>query len=125
MSAEPEVSTGALNLAVLAGLRELESACGVDIVTSIAAMFCQDSRTSLTAVRAAVETQQTGDLLQALHKMRGAAANIGASQVAAVCLQFETSVERGQGPSYVQLLDRLADELGRAERALAVVLAVD
>lgn len=117
---EAEVGEPALDPARLATLRELGPADGQGLLPAAAEAFRQGIHPSLEAIRRAVDNGGGPALEQVAHKLKGAAANIGANRVAAVCGELERS-STAADPG---LLTRLQAELALVEEALDQALAV-
>ncbi|UVJ40431.1 response regulator [Arthrobacter sp. CJ23] len=117
---EPEGGEPALDPARLATLRELGPADGQGLLPAAAEAFRQDIRPSLEAIRRAVENGGGQALEQAAHKLKGAAANIGANRAARVCGELEN----GSASTDPGLLTRLEAELALVDEALDRALAV-
>ena len=106
---------------VLSGLQELESLSGRDLMVPIVQMFIRDSVQGLARVSRGI-ADDIGGLRQALHKLKGSAANIGAFQVADLCLEVETLLQRKEPPLTGELVDRLGVEVARATEALTALV---
>ncbi|MBT2515350.1 response regulator [Arthrobacter sp. ISL-30] len=110
-----------LDPARLAVLRQLGPADGQGLLPAAAAAFRNDVEPSLQAIRQALYDDGDGALRRAAHKLKGAAANIGASRAAALCFELER-IERTRGDAPA-VLGRLEEELGLVVRALDHVLS--
>ncbi|MGI3780167.1 MAG: Hpt domain-containing protein, partial [Janthinobacterium lividum] len=83
------------------------------------ALFSSDGRAGLDTLRQAAAVRQVDDLRQALHKLKGASANIGANRVAALCRQLEDEPDETLATSTGRHLDQLESELESAAEAMA------
>jgi HPt (histidine-containing phosphotransfer) domain-containing protein len=117
---------GVLDLGRIGQLRQLGSMGGTDLLGRVVALFAQDGEHGLAAIREATVEHSVAGQQQALHKLRGTAANIGANRVAALCRQLEEQAVadgggRGATATLVtsQQLDELETELACANRAIA------
>jgi hypothetical protein len=125
----------ALDLGRITQLRQLGSMGGTDLLARLVRLFTRDAEIGLTAIRDAAGSQSVTALHQALHKLKGAAANMGANRVAALCRQLEdqtahhpepdarpetrTLTHPGAALVTVQQLDLLQTELELAHQAIA------
>ncbi|WP_427017594.1 response regulator [Pseudarthrobacter sp. P1] len=114
----------AVDPARLEVLRSLGPADGLGLLPAAAEAFRSDVPGSLATLRDALAGGQGDVLARAAHKLKGAAANIGAAAAASICAELE-SLEHGAHPgSGTDLLDRLEAELGRVDTALELAMAV-
>jgi CheY-like chemotaxis protein len=86
-----ETSEPALDPVRLETLRDLGPAQGRGLLPAAAHAFRLDIQPSLGALRQALNNDGKDALKQAAHKLRGAAANIGANRVARLCEELEYS----------------------------------
>ena len=108
---------------VIAALRELSLLAESDLLGSVIKIFERDSVDTVVRISAAVRADQSGDLQQALHRLKGSAATLGAQRVAALCGQMETAVEQSGTSGIARLLEHLEAELDHARAALAEAVA--
>ncbi|MHA7272676.1 hybrid sensor histidine kinase/response regulator [Arthrobacter sp. TMT4-20] len=97
-------------------LRGLGAADGWGVLPAAAAAFLEGVPADLAALRRAIE-QGTG-LRDAAHKLRGAAANIGADGVAALCGELENDAV-ADAETHPARIEELAAELELVSLALA------
>ncbi|MCK6553832.1 Hpt domain-containing protein [Candidatus Binatia bacterium] len=90
-----------------------------DLMREIIDLFLTDYRERLTALQAALDRNDAGDLCLQAHSLKGSAGAIGASQVAASAATLESLARAGAladaGPACQavrQQLDRIAPLLG-------------
>jgi len=117
--AQPQDAIGAR----LDVLRTLDPEGTTGLLHAIVTAFQQEAPIRLRSMRAAVEAGGGHPLQQAAHQLKGAAGNLGATGVAALCEQLETLGRSGAAPRS-ELLDQLEIELDRAGLALTETLAV-
>lgn len=98
-------------------LRELVPAGGRSLFASVAEVFVQQSSPGLAAMRQALEGDSSA-LQEGAHNLKGAAANVGAVTVAALCQELEVAVRSGDEPRTIDLLNQLDGALERAIRCL-------
>jgi hypothetical protein len=101
--ASPSVRSGwrdepALDLSRITQLRQLGSMGGTDLLARVVRLFTRDAVTNLSAIREAVDSCSVTALHQALHKLKGAAANLGANRVAALCRELEDQTATNPAP---------------------------
>jgi PAS domain S-box-containing protein len=111
-----------LDPARLAVLRQLGPPDGWGLLPALARAFLGDGPLRLASMQQAVEGGGGSALAEGAHQLRGAAANLGAGGVVAVCAELEVLARSGGIGTAPELLRRLAVELGRADRALAVAV---
>ena len=123
--AQPVTATaGVLDTQQLAVLRGLGPADGLGILPAVAAAFLADSRDLEAGVRSACSAGDPAALVRAAHQLRGAAANVGASAVAALAERLEMMGRAGDTSAPAALVDDLETELARAVAALSDLVAV-
>lgn len=98
-------------------LRGLGPDDGWGLLPAAVNAFLQDCPTILAEMRQAVGTGDAHRLRESAHRLKGAAANIGAVSVAALCHQAENAGSSRTRPDS-ELLDQIEAELQRAARLL-------
>ena len=120
----PKESAGpALDPARLDTLRDLGPADGLGLLPAAAHAFRQDIQPSLHALRRALDNGSGDVFRQVAHKLKGAAANIGAARAARMCEELERSSSSGKPVDYA-LLAALEAELDLVDKALDQALSV-
>ncbi|MHA7292176.1 PAS domain S-box protein [Arthrobacter sp. MDT3-24] len=112
----------AVDPARLATLRDLGPADGRGLLPAAADAFRRGVPSSVAALQQAVDGGGEG-LEEAAHKLKGAAANIGASGAASLCQELEQLGREPGGQPGPELLARLRTELARVDTALEYALA--
>jgi HPt (histidine-containing phosphotransfer) domain-containing protein len=74
---------------VLAGLRDLASDTGPDLLADLVAMFLHDARTRVQELREALAAEDVVALAAASHTIKGSAANLGARRLAGLAAEME------------------------------------
>ncbi|MDQ6739581.1 MAG: Hpt domain-containing protein, partial [Actinomycetota bacterium] len=120
----PEGQTPAVDPVRLATLRALGAADGHGLLPAAAKAFRRDVPSSLAALHQALTNGGADALGQAAHKLRGAAANIGANHAAALCEEVERLGYDPDGQSGPELMARLQTELARVDTALDHALSL-
>ncbi|MDR6415482.1 response regulator [Pseudarthrobacter sulfonivorans] len=108
----------------LAILRGLGPEDGLGLLPAATEAFRKDVPARLAALRAAVNNGGGPALTQAAHALRGAAANIGATAVAALCGELEEMGRSGKHDAGPHLVSRLEAELVAADAELDAALEV-
>jgi PAS domain S-box-containing protein len=107
---------GALNLTVLAGLREIQQPGKPDLVTELIDLYLEDTAVQLKVLREAVSKNNTKEVRRVAHLLKGSSANIGAGPMAALYGSLEkTEFKNGDGDA---LLVKLEFEFTRVNTAL-------
>ncbi|MEN2745272.1 Hpt domain-containing protein [Sinomonas halotolerans] len=101
----------------IAVLRELGPADGQGLLPATAEAFRHEAEWGLRDLRAAAADGGGEPLFRAAHRLRGSAANIGASRVADLCAELEAAGRSGGAPGE-DALDRLEAELSRVDEEL-------
>jgi PAS domain S-box-containing protein len=118
-----EASRPAVDPARLATLRDLGPADGRGLLPAAAEAFRRGVPSSVAALHQALDGGGGDALEQAAHKLKGAAANIGATGGAALCQELE-DLGREPGDQHgPEILSRLLTELARVDKALENALA--
>lgn len=120
---QPAPDAMTVDPARLAVLRELGPDDGRGLLPAAVQAFRQDIAPSLEALRQALNDGAGGSLERAAHKLKGAAANIGARGAVALCQQLEDQGRAGQNGDS-ELLNRLEAELALVDKALHDALAM-
>ncbi len=108
----------------LAVLRDLGPEDGLGLLPAAAEAFRKDAPQRLAALRESVHNGGGPGLAQAAHALKGAAANIGATAVAALCGELEEMGRSGTHDGGAQLVSRLEAELVHVDRELDAALEV-
>lgn len=120
-SSLPPNGSHALDPGRLEILRSLGPGDGQGLLPDAAKAFRQGIQPSLDSLRQAILDRDGDALKQAAHKLKGAAANIGAISAAAICDQLEREGRNGE-PHVTELLARLETELERVDTALTAAI---
>jgi two-component system sensor histidine kinase/response regulator len=115
-------SRPALDQDRLAMLRELGTGDG--LLRAAAEAFRKDAPGRIAAIRTAIDGGGGPALVQAAHALKGSAANIGASAVAATCAELEGVGRSGTSGGAADLLARLESELLQVDTELETMLEV-
>jgi PAS domain S-box-containing protein len=116
----PEESTPALDLAVLAELRQFQGEGEPDIVLELVEAFQFETPPLLEALRQAVAEGQPEQLKRAAHNLKGSSNTLGARTMAALSTELETIGKHGTVEKAAELVTRLEREYQRVCLALAI-----
>ncbi|TAP44665.1 PAS domain-containing hybrid sensor histidine kinase/response regulator [Arthrobacter sp. S39] len=108
----------------LAMLRDLGPEDGQGLLPAAAEAFRKDLPARLAVLRESVHNGGGPALAQAAHALKGAAANIGATAVAALCGELEEMGRTGKHDGGPQLVSRLEAELVKVNFELDLALEV-
>jgi CheY-like chemotaxis protein len=108
----------------IAVLRDLGPADGLGLLPEAFAAFRREVPGRLAALQAAVNDGDGPALARTAHALKGAAANIGAAEVAGTCAELEGMGHGGIGDGGPVLVRRLAGELRRLDAELDAALEV-
>jgi len=105
-------------------LRQLGSLQDSDLLSKIVDLFVHQAPGRLEAIHAAIRERGQHDLTAAAHALRGSAANVGATQVARLCLKLEVDhmIDHDEA---MRLTGQLTTELDVACRALKQALLTE
>ncbi|MBA3353836.1 MAG: response regulator [Blastocatellia bacterium] len=84
-----ERSGPVINKETLAGLRELQQPGDLDFVTELIDLYQESSTEQLGLLRTAIDDCNAAEVKRIAHLLKGSSANIGAEQIAEVCLEME------------------------------------
>jgi CheY-like chemotaxis protein len=118
----PEAEAPAVDPGRLAVLRELGPADGRGLLPAAAEAFRRGVPSGVAALHQALDGGGHA-LEQAAHKLKGAAANIGATGAASLCQELEDLGREPGGKPGPELLTRLLTELARVDKELEDALA--
>lgn len=107
-----------LDPATLVSLREMQAAAETDLLCELLELFRSDAGPLLELLHRAVAEGNSSELRHAAHGFKGAAANLGAKQLAAFCQQLEQLGRSGTTEGAGELLAKVDAEYPRVVRAL-------
>ncbi len=116
--APTEFHPPALDARVVGRLKRLGAAAGEDLLGQLTTVFLADSDTRIMALRQALAREDGPTLIHVAHTLCGAAANLGAAELARLCAHLATDGAVGGIDDGEALVDSVEDELGRVRRAL-------
>ncbi|MBW3557178.1 MAG: response regulator, partial [Actinobacteria bacterium] len=107
-----------LDSEILAHLIGMDEETGFTLLGEVADLLARDTPPRLAQMREAVATGAPAALRQAAHALKGSAATLGATAVAALSAQLEELGKAGQLEGASPLLDELDEEVPRVIEAL-------
>jgi signal transduction histidine kinase/DNA-binding response OmpR family regulator len=110
-------SGGVIDLAMLERLRKLNRPGRENAMMELVACFLEDTPPRLAALRVAAANQETAQLKEVAHALRGAAEHMGAHEVGAVCSKIERLAQTGSAAGADELVDMLERAFERASAA--------
>ena len=103
---------------VVARLQRLGTAAGEDLLGQLAVLFLTEADGWIVAFRDALARRDAGALMRTAHTLRGAAANLGASELARLCATAETESKAGSLEGAEARLALIEAEIERVRHAL-------
>jgi HPt (histidine-containing phosphotransfer) domain-containing protein len=107
-----------LDTEVVARLERLGGAAGEDLIGQLALLFLADADSQVLALRRAFADGDAAALAHSAHFLKGASANLGATDLALLCSTLEASAVGGGTAGAGALIDAVQTELGRVHSAL-------
>jgi CheY-like chemotaxis protein len=114
----PEAAPPVLDPGTLASLREMQAAAETDLLSELLQLFRSDAEPLLQSLAQAVAAEDSEGQRRAAHGLKGAAANLGARQLAALCQELEQRGRAGTTEGARELLAKIETEYPRVVRAL-------
>ncbi len=114
-------SAPALDEQRLSMLRGMGPQDGQGLLPAIVGAFLDDAPIQTEAIHRAAREGDNSGLQQSAHRLRGAAANLGANTVAELCANLETAATESSD-TWPGLLARLDRELDRSQQALSLAV---
>jgi two-component system sensor histidine kinase/response regulator len=117
-SAESAAAKQVLDPEVIERLERLGAASGEDLMAQLAELFLADADDRVAGLRDALEQGDAVSVSEVAHTMSGAAANLGATELARVCRTLARRTSTGGLTGVDALVATLEIELERVRRAL-------
>jgi HPt (histidine-containing phosphotransfer) domain-containing protein len=115
-----EGTEGPLDRTAIENLRELG---GQQMLSELAEMFLGDARSSIRALREAIESSDAISVKQVAHTLKGSSGNMGAARMATICSELQDVGAAGDLSHAPELLERLEEEFGRVRLVLEAQIA--
>jgi two-component system, sensor histidine kinase and response regulator len=109
----------AVDVSVLAELRQYQKPCEPDFVTELIGVFIDDLADRLSEIRSGLQAADTYRINQAAHALKGASAELGARRMQEICARLEFSAATGSIESAPSMLRELEAEAESVRAALA------
>lgn len=103
----------------LAMLMTLDQASAGSFIASVVSLFTDSLAARLASIHTAAAALDRLALVEGAHTLRGAAANVGATQLASTCADIEVRARSALDEHTQELIARLDHEASRAAAALA------
>ncbi len=114
------VAPPAINLAAIQQIRDLAGDNHKTILTRVIEQFIHDAQDCVTAIQAAIDNNQPEAIVNAAHGLKGISRNMGAEQLATLCLQMEQNGKNHTREEAKDQLLVLQQELARVNQALQI-----
>jgi len=92
-------------------LRELEDACGPEVVAECISLFTVDSGMAVENLARALEDEDFDRAAAEAHKLKGSTANMGALGVSDICQELMSAARKKQKKESSRLLDTLTSQM--------------
>jgi len=99
-------------------LERLGDASGEDLMARLTALFLADADSQVERLRRALADRDEQAVVRSAHALRGASANLGATELARLCADMEATSATGDFGGGELLLDSVEAELARVRLAL-------
>src|SRR4051794_12380104 len=116
------IAAAAIDIPMLAQLRELQEPGEPDLLAELTALFSADASERSTRLQLACADGDHNAIEREAHALKGGAANFGARPLAGLCGELQAAGRAGDLARAIQLLPLVRAELARVEGALRVVL---
>ncbi|MBA2714940.1 MAG: response regulator, partial [Rubrobacteraceae bacterium] len=111
----PEATEDPLDRPIIENLLELG---GSDLLSELAKMFFEDTKSGLTVLREAVQGDDAPTVERVAHTLKGSSGNMGAKGMARICGELQEVGAAGDLARAPALLGHLEEEFGRVRPAL-------
>lgn len=118
----PPLTSDVLDRDVLADLRSLEQSAGADFIAELAALYLSEASARITDLRDAVEAGDAPGAFAAAHTMAGSSANLGATDLAALCAALARACQSGDLYGATDALERIDREFERVVPAVRALI---
>ncbi|HEV8377185.1 MAG TPA: response regulator [Candidatus Polarisedimenticolia bacterium] len=115
----PAAREASLDAGVLSDLREAGGEEEDGFLRMLVGKFLEEAPACIACLSEASNSADAPALGKAAHRLKGAAATLGARRLAAICLEMETLGRGGSTRGSQELIARLEAELRRVRKALA------
>jgi two-component system sensor histidine kinase/response regulator len=112
-----------LDSEIVAGLRELSAPGEPSVLVEIVELFEESAVSALASLESACDTKNLARGLQVAHAFKGSSGNVGASQLAVLCMLFEKALKQADWPLATRLVSELQTEYVQVQRELKALRA--
>ncbi|MBC8077737.1 MAG: response regulator, partial [Chloroflexales bacterium] len=120
--AQPPASAEAIDQDALAQMRAMLGPQAPQLLRTLAQTYLDDAAPLLAAIRAAVGEGNNEALRYALHRLKSSSMIVSAARLSRLCTQFEASLAANERRQWPDMLQRVEDEFGGVQRALAAMV---
>ncbi|MDB6037554.1 MAG: multi-sensor hybrid histidine kinase [Verrucomicrobiales bacterium] len=125
---EPKESDAAateshLDSEIIAGLRDLSAPGEPSALVEIAELFEESAASALASLESACGARNLVQGLQVAHAFKGSSGNVGASQLAALCMLFEKALKQADWSLASGLLSQIQTEYVQVQQELKTLRA--
>jgi len=103
---------------VATGLKQIEEDYGKEMVLKVVGLFIPDAEARIAQIDGAIKQEDFRALEEAAHGLKSGAANIGATEMSALCQQLETSGELGSLADAPEVFKKLVSSWARVRPRL-------
>ncbi|HUR44251.1 MAG TPA: response regulator, partial [Candidatus Saccharimonadales bacterium] len=107
-----------LDMAIIAGLRDLREPGQPDPLKELIELFLKDAKPRIEKMRQAKEQKDAATLASAAHTLKGSASNLGAKGLAALCSNLEKAGKANELTEAANILLDVTSEFQSVEKAL-------
>ncbi len=99
-------------------LEELAQELDKEFAKEMAGMFVNDTPTLIDAIQKSIDAKDSALLAQTAHKLKGSSLNLGATRMAALCLELELLGKSGAPISQGTSIESILEEFQRVKQFL-------
>jgi len=114
-----------LDPTVINGLRELRQPGEPDPLAEVAELFIGDTPPRLQQIETALKNRDFQNLAALAHSLKGSASNLGAKQMANLCLKLEKAAKTGDQEQSMGIAAQIKEEFDRVKKALELEIQKD
>jgi HPt (histidine-containing phosphotransfer) domain-containing protein len=112
------VGESVLDPVIVEGLRQLREPNQPDPLQELTELFLRDAGSRLKTMESAIAKNDASILANAAHTLKGSASNLGARQLAALCLKLEKQAKSGELAEAANILLEISSEFQSVQKAL-------
>lgn len=104
---------------ILNNIRELQTGDEEDLLSELIDVYKKDSKQTMTGLIASIGQGDFVAIKRAAHRLKGSSANLGGSELAAMCRKLETAAEEGNTQKLAGLLPELKETYSQTVKEMA------